>query len=791
MAETALWVVVKFRDEIGLSPPDVGGPRLEDALERARSEFADRFPGIVMTPVFSSLDPRRIRELLDKAEDADPTYERRNLLNYYRVDVPLGQDAEAIAEAFRSWPIVETAFVKSARSEPPSPGAAGDPLMPKQVYLDAKPAGHDVKYAWTFAGGTGGGIGFVDVEQGWFLAHEDLPLGLSVDGDNHSFFSHGTKVLGIVLAVHNTVGIRGIAHGATPVKLVSEWRTASTRDVADAILFAANLLSFGDVLLLEYQTDLSFPGEVELDVFDAIRLSTALGVVVVEAAGNGQHDLDVEAPHLKKGGSGLQDSLAILVAGAKGHALKRHNLSNYGTRIDCFAAGDGVTTTGDPGGANVPAAYDEDFGITSAAAAIVAGLAAVLQGLAEQNRGFRFSPPQVRRILSDPGTNTLTPNHPAERIGVKPDLRRIIDTVLLLTPDVYVRDHVGDTGDPNPMASSTSPDVFIRHDAVPDPQAAFGEGSSTEDEPALGSTVMPGVPNDVHVRVRNRGGADASNVAATVYWSAPTTLLTGLSWTEIGTTAPPVTVPKGDVLTVLPTLPFNAPPPAGHYCLIALVGADEDPPPLRADFLAWDRFLRFVRDNNNVAWRNFDVVSPAEDGPTEMMFNAAGPPDRGRRMRFEVVARLPEDASLHLEGPAGFVRELLGEPPLGGPERNERVALPLPPTGSRPMRQVFFEAGVQIPLKLVVRLPARSRGGRYALFARQIFDGLEVGRVTFRIEPAARDVRRTRATPRPEAAATTAENGKKKTKKKPNAGRSGAPRPAGARQRRRRRPRPR
>ena len=81
-----------------------------------------------------------------------------------------------------------------------------------------------------------------------------------------------------------------------------------------------------DVLLIEdhgtivtatlIQTDL--PLESDIAVFDAVRLATALGVVVVEAAGNGGHDLDAFADPagLPLFLASFRDSGAILVASA-------------------------------------------------------------------------------------------------------------------------------------------------------------------------------------------------------------------------------------------------------------------------------------------------------------------------------------------------------------------------------------------------------------------------------------------------------------------------------------------
>jgi hypothetical protein len=54
--------------------------------------------------------------------------------------------------------------------------------------------------------------------------------------------------------------------------------------------------------------------------------------------------------------------------------------------------------------------------------------------------------------------------------------------------------------------------------------------------------------------------------------------------------------------------PAAAVPAPGHYCFVVLVGNAEDPAPDTASFLDFDNFGRYIRGNNNVTWRNFNVV---------------------------------------------------------------------------------------------------------------------------------------------------------------------------------------
>ena len=80
---------------------------------------------------------------------------------------------------------------------------------------------------------------------------------------------------------------------------VSQWRSGGGYNTPDAILEdAAANMAFGDVLLLEAQEydpvggAYFWPVEIADANYDAIRLATALGIVVVEAACNGGYDLN-------------------------------------------------------------------------------------------------------------------------------------------------------------------------------------------------------------------------------------------------------------------------------------------------------------------------------------------------------------------------------------------------------------------------------------------------------------------------------------------------------------------
>ncbi len=205
-----------------------------------------------------------------------------------------------------------------------------------------------------------------------------------------------------------------------------------TYEIADAIDTAVSKLRFGDVLVLEVAVGGNLPCETQLPIFQKIQLATAAGMVVVEAAGNAGADLD-------EARVGSEDSGAIMVGAAISEVPHlRLPSSNYGSRVNCYAWGEHVyTPTSDTNG-EAPATdlYEDEFGHTSAATAIVAGVALAVQGMAEAATGSPFDPKRLRKILSNPLYGTPSGRPGFDRIGVMPDLKKIYENELAVAPVV-------------------------------------------------------------------------------------------------------------------------------------------------------------------------------------------------------------------------------------------------------------------------------------------------------------------------------------------------------------------
>lgn len=743
-------IVVKFRDHVQL-PYEKGAERvLVECGVAPWTKLAEKWPGITLEPVFVSVSVSRLKELIQTAQTLSSSYRPANFFTFFAIPYVPGMDLDEALKEVRSWPAVEDAYINRGPTPPPAVNAADDPRWPLQGYLDPAPFGINAEYAWLFVGGDGADQNFIDLEYGWRFEHEDLAAHdiTLISGENTNFVEfHGTSVLGIVCGVDNDVGGVGITPHLGSIQTVSEMRVGGTFSTSAAIVDALDVLGPGDVLLLESQNvddDIGFlPRDVESDVFAANSLGIALGVIIIEAAGNGGVDLDTYE-HAAYGqmfnpdSPDFMDSGVIMVGAAEPFLPHpRTDGSNYGGRLDCYAWGDGI---------DAPTAYldstndlyEPSFGGTSGASAIIAGAALAIQGISSNNVGFKFSPLQLRALFRNEALGTQSANPPVDRIGPMPDLEAIINSLFHTQPDVYIRDFPADMGAPHDGHISASPDIILRPEEVDDPVGQFGDGSPGEDSITLGSTAFAGQDNFVYVRVLNGSAfAPTLNVTATVYWAPPASLVSPFLWEVVGSVVIPA-VPGGDILTVSDPIVWAAAniPESGHYCFIGLVGNAEDPAPNPVSFGDFDTYRDFIRNNNNVTWRNFNVESnaPDEGDFRSMRFVAPGADDRTRRFCLEVIAKLPPGSKCLFEAPSTLLQVMQALTPWS--RLKDGVAqIPVNPHGGQRIGCAFFPPKHAFPCRLLVHIPEPHRIHQYDVAVRQLYEGEEVGRVTWRLVP--------------------------------------------------------
>ncbi|RXF74415.1 S8 family peptidase [Hansschlegelia zhihuaiae] len=417
-------VTVKFREGLkvrlrsgvltGLDGRD--GKALDSALASAGVD-APRFRRLHSRPE-EALDRERAEAEAESGEQAAD----RNL--YFQVDVPAGASAAIVADALNKLSFVEYA------SPAPRPAPSPVDISPKtpnfkgdQGYLKGRgQGGVGALSPDKYPGADGKGMRFADVEYSWRLDHEDLEIpnnrilpspGEVVDPFNNR--NHGTAVLGEAVGKSNKYGVTGLAPAA--FTYVSGANRVTGYSPADAISVAASKLRSGDVMLLEQQYwtcgftggDKYGPLETLQDVFDEIKIATGRGIVVVEAAGNGELDLDAPACN-GQFNRNVRDSGAIIVgAGSSGGRVKLW-FSSFGSRVDVQGWGENVTTTGygnlfNPG--DERQWYTAQFNGTSSASPIVAGSVLQIQGVLKACGEKPLKAKAMRKLLVDTGAKQL------------------------------------------------------------------------------------------------------------------------------------------------------------------------------------------------------------------------------------------------------------------------------------------------------------------------------------------------------------------------------------------------
>ena len=230
----------------------------------------------------------------------------------------------------------------------------------------------------------------------------------------------------------------------------------------------------------------------------------------------------------------------------------------------------------------------------------------------------------------------------------------VLDTCALgdyRSADVYMRDDIGDDGsEPSSGSLWQSPDIILRKNLVVNGQASFGQGSGTENLNTLGNEAEFGDDNYIYVRMNNRG-SHVAKAQTDVYWSEVSTLVSPDMWNYIGETNQIDVNPN--FLTVADPLTWqdvDVPAP-GHYCFVGITGSPSDPKTLSpagaAAFttaLAWADFTALIRENNNVVWRNFNVV--------DLLMNIIGDDEESKRkktLKFKFRGAFDRDREFDIE----------------------------------------------------------------------------------------------------------------------------------------------
>lgn len=411
-------------------------------------------------PIFPDISP----SFVHSAHRPEREHWVGRLLRWHRIFV---RDIESLIELYlriksEPSPVERTCFVP--RTQPtPTDEAAGK----KPFYQEFREAirGIGIDQITGTPGSDGRGIWVADIEQGWRFAgrqldHPELKhlncrfLGYPPEPSEES---HGLRVLGVLLARHQQPpkDVAGIVPAVKNLILLgnrcrSSYNGADFQATDEMLGRAFYELPPGSIILVEAQTIAItttsvgplVPAEYEDPVYDAICACVSNGLTVVAAAGNGYADLDnvysqqgetlLSRSRYDSGaivvGASNRDRTARLRAGSSG--------SNYGSRIDCFAAGAGITSVAYNNHHVDPYRVDDTLTCTSAATAIIAGVAISLQGMCLAQRGRLLRPDALRGLLTHP--NLAAADLPSEQIGRMPALDKLAPIVSWLPDSAFL-----------------------------------------------------------------------------------------------------------------------------------------------------------------------------------------------------------------------------------------------------------------------------------------------------------------------------------------------------------------
>ncbi|MET1055320.1 MAG: S8 family peptidase [Pedobacter sp.] len=200
--------------------------------------------------------------------------------------------------------------------------------------------------------------------------------------------SHGTHVAGIIGADRtNTLGILGVADNVRimGVRAVPNGDERD-KDVANTIRYAVD--NGAKVVNMSFGKAYSWDKKA---VDDAVKYAVSKDVLLVQAAGNDNKNLDVEAsfPSRRYEDGGIASSYIVVGAsGPNDDKTLKADFSNYGkTTVDVFAPGVQIYST-------VPDNKYEAYNGTSMASPVVAGLAALIRSYYP-----KLSAVQVKEII--------------------------------------------------------------------------------------------------------------------------------------------------------------------------------------------------------------------------------------------------------------------------------------------------------------------------------------------------------------------------------------------------------
>lgn len=420
--------------------------------------------------------------------------------------------------------------------------------------------------------------------------------------------------------------------------------------------------------------------------------------------------------------------------------------SQYGPELDVVAPGVHTWSTdlmglfqgynSNWGGGDASGDYFEDFGGTSGATAHVSGLAALILSL-----NPALTPAQVRTIIETNAEDEV--GNPAEdtpgwdqymghgRIDVNASLLDVQSSYPYGPASVYIRNTLTDAG-VEPYIGGTlcfSPDIIVRKVAVADPQTEF-----------VDMTVDPGsdpveIGNDnyIYIRVHNDVGGIATDIHVKVYYAPLSTTCGPEVWEYIGQLDfYDIAADTDAVSDALVWEDVPDPGAAGHFCIIASIEGAGDPHPDPSGITNASQYMDFIRDNNNICYRNVTFEDEMADTSRKRSFNIGG--FAGDESKYQLRIKregLAIRAGVALNLPLElfkYSRVVLDNMIDIGVKSDEGFRSFILEEGKSAAVNKLVIPGPQYLAQLEVKIPEDAKPGEtYAFTVQQLFEGEVIG----------------------------------------------------------------
>ncbi len=452
--------------------------------------------------------------------------------------------------------------------------ANGDPWGLDRIDQRDLPLSRTFSYVYT-----GVGVHAYIIDSGLNTAHVDFG-GRAINvfdafgGTGNDCHGHGTHVGGTVGGTTWGVAKQVRLYG---VRVLDCNNTGSWAGVINGINFVINDVNANN--RRPAVANMSLGGGFNSSVNTATANLVNAGVFVAVAAGNSNANACNFSP--------ASTASAYTVAASDRNDNKAW-FSNFGTCVDGYAPGVAIKS-GWIGGSTATRTIDG----TSMASPHVAGVAA---------QYLQLNPTASPATVTNWINSTATPNKIIGNPTGTPN--RLLFS---LRPDGWIKDLAADTGrEPDPATAGQpmwqSPDIWVRN---------ANDGVFAHQNPIANRT------NYIYSWLRNRGTAVANGTLIFYVANASTGLSWPTQWTQVGSAAVSGLQPNQVVRVGTSWFPTQT----GHFCLIVRWISASDP----MSYAETTNIDYNTRQNNNIAWRNVNVINLTGRSSSLANLSAIGP----------------------------------------------------------------------------------------------------------------------------------------------------------------------